>query len=97
MTKRMTALLVVINMLGIALYLLFASRGWRDPTESDLIPTTGEPYVWASSLPFLGLAVLTDVAWGVMVVVKPQLGGRRLYVLCIFFLFAAIVVDFAHH
>jgi len=39
------------NAVGIVLYLLLASRGWRIPQEHGMVPVTGEPFVWVLALP----------------------------------------------
>jgi hypothetical protein len=97
MKKGTLNLLTSINVLGLALYIVLASRGWRDPAEHGLIPVAGEPYVWAASLPFLAMVVLTDIVWGVSLIFGRYAEGTWLYVFCLFLLFSAVIVDFSHH
>ena len=89
--------LMVANAIGVAVYLLLASRGWRDPAEHGLIPVAGEPFVWALALPVFGVFVLADVGWAVFLLSNRAfkrtlwlLGAAMMWLL-------ALIVDFSHH
>jgi hypothetical protein len=91
-----TISLAAINVIGITLYLLLASRGWRDPSQAD-IPITWEPYAWAVSLPVIVFVILLDIAWGIILVIRRDRLSLPAYVLCILLLSAAVTFDFMHH
>ena len=92
--KRVGIFLLVVNVIGAATYLFLASRGWRDPTDD--LPITGEPYVWAASLPVLALFVTVDAGWGILIAWR-KLSGWPLFGLSAALWTSAIAIDFAHH
>lgn len=95
--KPLDVTFMVANAIGIAIYLMLASRGWRIPEEHGEVPVTGEPFVWAPALPVLAIFILADMVWGGLLLhyKEPKrwrwwcvIGGLWLIALC---------VDFAHH
>jgi len=64
--KSLDIMFMVANGIGIVLYLVLASRGWRLPEQNE-IPVTGEPLVWALALPVLGVFFFADIVWGVLI------------------------------
>jgi len=95
--KSLDIALMVANAIGIILYLVLASRGWRIPQEHGIIPVTGEPFVWAQALPVLGAFLLANIVWGSLLLRyrKPKRGLWWLLTLGGWLL--TICVDFAHH
>lgn len=95
--KPLDITLLIVNAIGIVLYLLLASRGWRIPQEHGMVPVAGEPFVWALAVPVFGVFLLADIAWG-GVILRDTKSERKLW----WFLTAAawliaICVDFVHH
>jgi hypothetical protein len=88
---------VAANAVGIAIYLVLASRGWRIPQEHGMVPVTGEPFVWALALPVLGVFFLADTVWGVMLLRHKERRGRLWWTLIAVSWLVAIVLDFSHH
>jgi hypothetical protein len=85
------------NAVGIVLYLLLASRGWRILQEHGMVPVTGEPFVWALAIPVLAAFLLANIVWAVLLVRYREskrgpwwliTGGVWLLTIC---------ADFAHH
>ncbi len=85
------------NAVGIAVYLVLASRSWRIPQEHGAVPVSGEPFVWALALPVLGVFFLTDAVWGVLLLRNKERSGRLWWALIAVSWFVALVVDFSHH
>jgi hypothetical protein len=95
--KPLDITFMVTNAVGIVLYLVLASRGWRIPQEHGMIPVTGEPVVWALALPVLGVFLLADIVWGGLLL-RYKEPKRSLWWFMIGGLWLiAICVDFAHH
>jgi hypothetical protein len=86
------------NAVGIVLYLMLASRGWRIPQEHGMVPVTGEPLVWALALPVLGAFLLADIAWGGLLL-RDRKSKRRLWwwLATVAVWMLAIGIDFSHH
>ncbi len=85
------------NAVGVVLYLVLASHGWRIPQERGMIPVSGEPFVWALALPVLGAFLLADIVWGALLL-RDREHKRGLW----WFATAAgwllaIGIDFSHH
>jgi hypothetical protein len=89
--------LAVANVVGIVVYLILASRGWRIPEEQGLIPIVGEPFVWALALPVLGLFILVDSIWGVLLVRERTPEKWRWWLGSVLGWVVAIGIDFSHH
>jgi hypothetical protein len=95
--KSLDITFMAANAVGIVLYLVLASRGWRIPEEHGAIPVTGEPFVWALALPVLGVFLLADIVWGGLLLRYRQ-PKRGLWWFIASGLWAiALWVDFAHH
>ena len=62
--KPLDVTFMVANAVGIAIYLMLASRGWRIPQEHGAIPVTGEPFVWVLAFRVLGVSLLADIVRG---------------------------------
>ena len=62
--KFLDIMFMSANAVGIVLYLVLASRGWRIPQEHGVVPIAGEPFVWALALPVLGAFLLANIVWG---------------------------------
>lgn len=95
--KFLDIALIVANAVGIVLYLVLASRGWRVSQEHAMIPVAGEPFVWALALPVLGLFFVANLAWA-GVLVRHRKSKRGLWwLLTLGIWLIAVCVDFAHH
>jgi hypothetical protein len=95
--KALDVTFILANAVGMILYLVLASRGWRIPEEHGMVPISGEPFVWVLAVPVLGIFLLANIIWAGLLVryreAKRWLwwlttGGAWLL---------TIVVDFAHH
>ncbi len=95
--KPLAITLMAANAIGIMLYLRLASGGWRIPEEHGEVPISGEPFIWAFALPVLGVFVLVDAVWGVMLLRHKEWKGRIWLALTAIAWLAALVVDFSHH
>jgi hypothetical protein len=95
--KPLDVTFMLANVVGIAIYLVLASRGWRIPREHGMVPVTGEPFVWVLALPVLGVFFVGDVVWGVMLLYRKERNGRLWWVLIAITWLVAIGVDFSHH
>jgi hypothetical protein len=95
--KTLDVTFMLANVVGAAVYLLLASRGWRIPEEHGAIPVTGEPFMWADALPVLGIFLLADIVWGGLLL-RDRAFRRGLWWLvtgAVWLL--AIGIDFSHH
>jgi hypothetical protein len=88
---------IFANAIGIVLYLLLASRGWRIPEEHGLIPVTGEPFVWADALPVLAVFFIADTVWAVVLLRHKELRGSAWWLFTAAVWLLAIGLDFLHH
>jgi len=95
--KPLNITFMAANAVGIAIYLTLASRSWRIPQEHGMVPVTGEPFVWALALPVLGVFLLGDAIWGVMLLRHKEWKGRLWWALTAVSWLVAIGVDFSHH
>jgi hypothetical protein len=89
--------LTIANAIGIAIYLALASRGWRIPQEHGLIPVTGEPFVWVLALPLLGVFLLTNTVWAVMLIRRKEREGMQWWLAAAAVWVLAIGIDFSRH
>jgi len=89
--------LTIANAIGIAIYLALASRGGRIPQEHGLIPVTGEPFVWVLALPLLGVFLLTNTVWAVMLTRRKEWKGMQWCLAAAAVWVLAIGIDFSRH
>lgn len=89
--------LMLANAIGITIYLILASRGWRIAQEHGMVPVTGEPFVWVLALPVLGFFFLADVIWGIILLRQKGRKRRLWWLLNAVAWLGAIGVDFSHH
>ena len=85
------------NAVGIVLYLVLASRGWRTPQEHGLVPVTGEPFVWAMAVPVLGVFLLADIVWGGLLLRDRESKRRLWWLVTAAVWLLAIGLDFSRH
>ena len=85
------------NAVGIALYLMLASRGWRIPQEHGMVPATGEPFVWVLALPVLGVFFLADVVWGGLLLRGRESKRTLWWLVTAAVWLLAIAIDFSRH
>jgi hypothetical protein len=95
--KFLDIALMVANGVGIILYLVLASRGWRIPQEQGIIPATGEPFVWVLALPVLGALLLANIVWGGLLLRYRKSKRGQWWLLTVGVWLLTICVDFAHH
>jgi hypothetical protein len=95
--KSLDIMFMAANAVGIVLYLVLASRGWRIPQEHGMVPVTGEPFVWVLAVPVLGVFLLADIVWG-RLLLRDRESKRRLWWLgtAAGWVFA-IGIDFSRH
>lgn len=95
--KSLDITFMAANAVGILLYLVLASRGWRIPREHGMVPVTGEPFVWALALPVLVVFLLADIVWGGLLL-RDRVSRRRLWWLVTAAVWLlAIGIDFSRH
>lgn len=95
--KSLDITFILANAVGIVLYLVLASRGWRIPQEHGMVPVTGEPFVWALALPVLGAFLLANIVWGGLLLRYKESQRRLWWLIAGGSWLLAICVDFAHH
>jgi hypothetical protein len=88
---------MVANAVGIVLYLVLASRGWRIPQEHGMVPVTGEPFVLALALPVLGVFLLANIVWGGFLLHDRESKRGLWWLITGGVWLLTIYVDFAHH
>src|SRR5580658_10119181 len=95
--KSLDITFMACNAVGIVLYLVLASRGWRIPQEHGMIPVTGEPFVWVLAVPVLAVFLLADIVWG-RLLLHDRNPKRRLWWLVIGAVWLlAVGIDFSRH
>jgi uncharacterized membrane protein (DUF4010 family) len=95
--KSLDITFIAANAVGIVLYLVLASRGWRTPQEHGMVPVTGEPFVWVLAVPVLGFFLLADIAWGGMLLRDRQSKRRLWWLVTAAVWLLAICIDFSRH
>ena len=95
--KPLDVTLSVANAVGIALYLLLGSRGWRIPEEHGEVPITSEPFVWVAAVAVFLVFLLADILWGVLLLRGKQSKRWLWWLVTALAWLVAIWVDFAHH
>lgn len=99
MTRRLTAALVVVNLVGVLLYLWGASHAWAIPEEraAGITTLTSEPFIWAGFVfPVWTTFAVVNLAWVAVAVARRWWRSLGLLV-AVGAMWAAVVVDFAHH
>jgi hypothetical protein len=100
LTRRTSLVLLVLNVMGVVLYLWWASHAWANPQERamGIDSITGEPYVWAVGVfPIWAVFLLLNAIWGVLILRWRQWRSARLWLLVVPIWFIAVAIDFAHH
>ena len=95
--KSLDITFMAANAVGIVLYLVVASRGWRIPQEHGMVPVTGEPFVWALALPVLGAFLLADIVWGGFLLRDRESKRRLWWLVTAAVWLLAIGIDFSRH
>jgi hypothetical protein len=95
--KSLDITFMAANAVGIVLYLVLASRGWRIPQEHGMVPVTGEPFVWALAVPVLGVFLLADIVWGGLLLRDRQSKRRLWWLVTAAVWLLAIGIDFSRH
>jgi hypothetical protein len=95
--KSLDIMFTAANAVGIVVYLVLASRGWRIPQEHGMVPVTGEPFVWVLAVPVFGVFLLVDIVWGGLLL-RDRESKRRLWWLVTAAVWVlAIGIDFSRH
>jgi len=92
--------LLTFNGVGMAVYLVLASRAWAIPEERalGLNSTTGEPFVWALSIfPIYVFFLLLNCIWAVRLLRRHDGRSGRFWIVTFCLWLGAVVLDFAHH
>jgi TRAP-type C4-dicarboxylate transport system permease small subunit len=96
--RRMSVVLLGLNMVGAAVYLARTSPSWAIPEEHGMVPITGEPFVWFfGAFPICAGFFLLNLIWGGFIVINRQWRSGVYWLLILPCWLAAIVIDFAHH
>jgi hypothetical protein len=95
--KSLDITFTAANAVGIVLYLVLASRGWRIPQEHGMVPVTGEPFVWVLALPVLGVSLLADIVWGGLLLRGRESKRRLWWLVTAAVWLLAICIDFSRH
>jgi hypothetical protein len=95
--KSLDITFMAANAVGIVLYLVLASRGWRIPQEHGMVPVTGEPFVWVLALPVLGAFLLADIVWGGLLLRDRESKRRLWWLVTAAVWLLAIGIDFSRH
>ena len=95
--KSLDITFMAANAVGIVVYLVLASRGWRIPQEHGMVPVTGEPFVWALALPVWGVFLLADIVWGGLLLRDRRSKRRRWWLVTAAAWLLAIGIDLSRH
>ena len=95
--KSLDITFMAANAVGIVLYLLLASRGWRIPEEHGQVPVTGEPFVWVLAVPVFAVFLLADIIWGGLLLRDRQFKRRLWWLVTAAAWLLAIGIDFSRH
>src|SRR5258708_12309772 len=75
LTQRKNVILLLVNIVGVVVFLWLGSWTWMPPEERRLgiHSVTGEPLIWAfSALPVLAIFFLVNVSWGAVILPRRQ-------------------------
>jgi hypothetical protein len=95
--KSLDITFMAANAVGIVVYLVLASRGWRIPQEHGMVPVTGEPFVWVLAVPVFGVFLLADIVWGGLLLRDRQSKRRLWWLVTAMVWLLAIGIDFSRH
>lgn len=97
--ERLSVAVLVLNLLGVIAYLLWASQTWVIPQERGMGTTTsGDALVWgAFVLPLFGAFFIVNLVWGSLIVFQRRWRTGRLWLTAFVVWMAAIVVDVTRH
>ncbi len=95
--KSLDITFMAANAVGIVLYLVLASRGWRIPQEHGMVPVTGEPFVWVLAVPVFAVFLLADIVWGGLLLRDRQSKRRLWWLVTAGVWLLAIGIDFSRH
>ncbi len=95
--KSLDIMFMAANAVGIVLYLVLASRGWRIPQEHGMVPVTGEPFVCVLAVPLLGVFLLADIVWGSLLLRDTEFKRRLWWLVTAAVWVLAIGIDFSRH
>ena len=95
--KSLDITFMAANAVGIILYLVLASRGWRIPQEHGMVPVTGEPFVWVLAVPVFGVVLLVDIVWGGLLLRHKASKRWPWWIATGLVWLIAIALDFSHH
>jgi hypothetical protein len=95
--KSLDITFMAANAVGIVLYLVLASRGWRIPQEHGMVPVTGAPFVWVLAVPVLGFFLLADIIWGALLLRDGRSKRRPWWLVTAAVWLLAIGIDFSRH
>jgi hypothetical protein len=95
--KSLDITFMAANAIGIVVYLVLASRGWRIPQEHGMVPVTGEPFVWVLAVPVFGIFLLADILWGSLLLRDRQSKRRLWWLVTALVWLLAIGIDFSRH
>jgi hypothetical protein len=97
---KVSALILLANVLGCAIYLLGAQHSWVMPEEeaNGIHSITGEPFVWAAFvLPLWIVFLVINLAWAATIVARKLWLDGRIWLTALFIRVLAVIIDFAHH
>jgi hypothetical protein len=95
--KSLDITFMAANAVGIVLYFVLASRGWRMPQEHGMVPVTGEPFVWVLAVPVFGVFLLANIVWGGLLLRDRQPKRRLWWLVTASVWLLAISIDFSRH
>ena len=92
--------ILLVNILGIAIYLWGAKHAWVIPEEKarGIHTITGEPLVWGAFVfPVWIVFFVINLTWGSIIVARRRWLDGRIWLTAFFVWIVAVIVDFAHH
>ena len=92
--------LLALNAVGASAYVFLASHAWviRQECEAGIHTTSGEPFVWFSSIaPVIAVFLLLNLTWGFMISMHRQGKTGRFWLASAAIWAIAAVIDFSHH
>lgn len=72
-SMRKSVLWIVLNAIGIVMYLYAASNTWAPHGEEALLGGPGDPIIWSlSAFPILLVASILNLAWMVLILLRSR-------------------------